>query len=88
MQHDGARRHAAAAVRVDPYREHGWQILMRVAAAVGDRDGLISAYRECRAALADVGIEPCRETRELLEARRAPRREAPVPAVAGPLTRH
>ena len=85
-QNDSARRHAEAAVRVDPYREHGWQILMRVAAAVGDRDGLISAYRGCRAALADVGIEPCHETRDLLEA--GPRREAPVPAVAGPLTRH
>jgi DNA-binding SARP family transcriptional activator len=77
-QHDGARRHAEAAVRADPYREHGWQILMRVAAAVGDRDALIGAYRECRTALAGVGIEPCRETRELIE--------VPVAAVAAPLT--
>jgi DNA-binding SARP family transcriptional activator len=72
--HGGARRHAEAAVRADPYRERGWQILMQVAAAVGDRDAVISAYRECRAALADVGLEPSAVTQALVdELRAAPR---------------
>ena len=60
-------------MRADPYRERGWQILMCVAAAVGDQDAVIGAYRECRASLAGVGIEPSPETQALVDSLRSAR---------------
>ena len=54
-----------------PYRERGWQILMQIAAAVGDHDAVIGAYRECRASLAGVGIEPSPATQALVDSLRS-----------------
>ena len=70
-EHAAAARHAQDAVRTDPYRERGWQILMQIAAAVGDHDAVIGAYRECRASLAGVGIEPSPATQALVDSLRS-----------------
>ena len=70
-EHAAAARHAQDTVRTDPYRERGWQILMQIAAAVGDHDAVIGAYRECRASLAGVGIEPSPATQALVDSLRS-----------------
>jgi ATP/maltotriose-dependent transcriptional regulator MalT len=66
-----ATRLAEMVVKVDPYREAAWRLLMRVAGTLGDRDRVIAAYRMCERALAELGAEPSPTTTCLL---RAPRR--------------
>jgi DNA-binding SARP family transcriptional activator len=61
-----ARRLAEAVVVVDPYREAAWRLLMRLAAALGDDDGVITAYRSCVEALREIGAEPSGPTVALL----------------------
>jgi DNA-binding SARP family transcriptional activator len=51
----------------DPYREQGWRILMRVAAAQGLEDRVIETFRRCESALERVGLEPSPSTRLLAE---------------------
>jgi DNA-binding SARP family transcriptional activator len=53
-------------VAEDPYRERGWRLLMRMAAARGAEDELIELYRQCELVLRDVGLEPSEPTRSLL----------------------
>ncbi|MEV5354900.1 AAA family ATPase [Streptomyces sp. NPDC052693] len=62
-----AQAHAQRVLREDPYREGAWQTLMQVAGALGDRDGVIEAYRACEEALGDLGTLPSVTTRQLLE---------------------
>jgi len=62
-----ARDYAERVLRDEPYRETAWQILMQVAAALGDDDGVILAYRECERALAELHAEPSATTRKLLQ---------------------
>jgi DNA-binding SARP family transcriptional activator len=62
-----AKQLAAEVLRVEPYREAAWRLTMRLAAAVGDDDGVIRAYRRCQEALAAVGASPAATTRQLLE---------------------
>nr|WP_246551325.1 bacterial transcriptional activator domain-containing protein [Miltoncostaea oceani] len=58
---------ARAAVVADPYREDGWQILMRAHAAADGPASALPPYLECAEALAGVGLTPSTETRALLE---------------------
>lgn len=53
-----ATRLAETVVKADPYREAAWRLLMRLADALGDRDRVITAYRSCERALAELGAEP------------------------------
>lgn len=57
---------ARAAVGADPYREDGWQILIRASAAADGPASALPPYLECAAALAGVGLSPSTETRALL----------------------
>jgi DNA-binding SARP family transcriptional activator len=61
---------AEQVARSDPYREAAWRLLMRVADTLGDRDRVISAYRACERALAELGAEPSPATTALLRASR------------------
>ncbi|WP_382306847.1 BTAD domain-containing putative transcriptional regulator [Herbiconiux sp. UC225_62] len=51
----------------DQFRERAWRLKMRVAAAVGDGDGVISAFRACKSALATIKVAPTESTRQLLQ---------------------
>lgn len=50
----------------DPLLERGWRIRMRALSLLGDRDGVLDTYRRCAAALATIGFEPSRQTKELV----------------------
>jgi DNA-binding SARP family transcriptional activator len=62
-----ARKLATDVLRVDRFRETAWRVLMRVAAAVGDEDGVLRVYRTCEAALAEINAQPSASTRRLVE---------------------
>jgi DNA-binding SARP family transcriptional activator len=62
-----ARRLAEQVVTEDPYREAAWRLLMRLAAAMGDHDHVISAYRGCERALREIGAQPSSATVSLLQ---------------------
>jgi DNA-binding SARP family transcriptional activator len=58
---------AEGALREDPYMESAWRLLMRVAGAVGDEDGVIAAFRRCAGALDELGAAPSDSTQRLLQ---------------------
>lgn len=66
----GAYRDAERLVRDalarNPFRESGWRLLMRVAAATHDGDGVIEAFRGAERALSELGTTPSRATVALL----------------------
>jgi DNA-binding SARP family transcriptional activator len=62
----GAKRLAQAVVHADPYREGAWRLLMRIAHATGDEDGVIAVYRLCEHALRGIGTVPSTTTGSLL----------------------
>jgi DNA-binding SARP family transcriptional activator len=45
--------------------ERGWRLSMQVHSMLGNDDGVLAAYTECRAHLAEIGLEPARATVEL-----------------------
>ncbi|WP_260502553.1 BTAD domain-containing putative transcriptional regulator [Rhodococcus aetherivorans] len=51
----------------DPFRESMWRLKMRLADATGDTDRIITAYRACERALAQLGTRPAVSTRRLLD---------------------
>ncbi|HEY0484943.1 MAG TPA: BTAD domain-containing putative transcriptional regulator [Mycobacteriales bacterium] len=63
-------RQAARLVRevlgVDPFREAAWRLEMRIAAAYGDQDKVIAAFRDCERALGELGARPAESTVRLL----------------------
>jgi DNA-binding SARP family transcriptional activator len=61
-----AKRLAVTVVHADRYREATWRLLMRIAHAVGDEDGVIDTYRMCEQALSEVGMTLSRTTASLL----------------------
>ena len=64
--HGQAARDAEAILRLDPYRERAYRLLMRTHAAAGDRASAARAYRTCRQLLAlELGVDPAPETTEL-----------------------
>jgi ATP/maltotriose-dependent transcriptional regulator MalT/DNA-binding SARP family transcriptional activator len=62
-----AERLAHQALAQDPYQESAWRLLMRIGSAVGDEDRVITAYRHCQLALAELGATPSDSTRRLLD---------------------
>jgi DNA-binding SARP family transcriptional activator len=66
-RYDQATQLADQVLEVEPYRETAWRLKMRIAAALGDDDGVIRAYHGCEQALAAVGAGPSPTTRDLLE---------------------
>jgi DNA-binding SARP family transcriptional activator len=69
-RHREAEAWANDVLRVDPYREATWRLLMRVAHAAGDEDRVIAVYRRCDRTLRAVGAAPAHSTSELLTALR------------------
>jgi ATP/maltotriose-dependent transcriptional regulator MalT/DNA-binding SARP family transcriptional activator len=65
-----AWRQAALVVEHDPYRESSWRLLMRIASALGDENGVIDLYRRCERALDELGTRPAATTNALLQALR------------------
>ena len=57
---------ATAVLEEDPYRESASRLAMRIAAALGDEDGVIGAFRRCAGALEQLGTQPSPSTRQLL----------------------
>lgn len=57
---------AEQVVKVDPYRESGWRLVMRLALLLGDHDRAVSAYRACEQALAEIGAVPSDSTKALV----------------------
>jgi two-component SAPR family response regulator len=51
----------------EPLSERAWRLRIKLADAVGDDDGVLDAYRRCRAELRTLGLEPSAETVELVE---------------------
>lgn len=51
----------------DPYQESAWRLLMQVGSALGDADRVLAAYRRCRQALDELGVEPSETTTQLFE---------------------
>lgn len=67
-----ALRAAAGAVRLEPYRETGYQRLVRIHLAMGNRAEALRAYELCRRLLAEeLGTRPTADTEALLEVVRA-----------------
>jgi DNA-binding SARP family transcriptional activator/EAL domain-containing protein (putative c-di-GMP-specific phosphodiesterase class I) len=65
MRAGGTRAAAAAATRLieaEPYSDAAHRLRIEVLAAGGDRAGAARAYEECRARLAEIGVEPSTET--------------------------
>lgn len=57
---------ASEAVALEPFRETGYQRLMRVHAAVGNRAEALRVYESCRALLAEeLGADPSAQTEQL-----------------------
>jgi DNA-binding SARP family transcriptional activator len=58
-----AAQHAADLVRLEPFRESGYQLLMRARAAAGDRADALRVYEQCRRLLQEeLGVGPSPET--------------------------
>jgi DNA-binding SARP family transcriptional activator len=58
-----AAQHAAEAVALEPFRETGYQRLMRAHAASGNRAEAIRVYERCRVLLAgELGAAPSQQT--------------------------
>jgi DNA-binding SARP family transcriptional activator len=56
-------------VRLEPYRESAYQLLMRAHAAAGDRADALRAYEQCRRLLlAELGVGPSPETEAVYHA--------------------
>jgi DNA-binding SARP family transcriptional activator len=62
-----AQRLVEEVLRADRFREAAWRLAMRIAAALGHDDGVISAFHRCEEALAEIGATPARATRQLLD---------------------
>ena len=75
-----AVRAARAAVTADPYYEDGWRLLMRAGALDQGPSAAVPLYLECARTLAEIDLEPARETRRLMERLRDPLLRAGQPA--------
>ncbi len=66
-----ALTHANEVIELEPYREHGYQRLMRLHSQLGDRADALRVFERCRTLLSEeLGVDPSPETmsvhRELL----------------------
>ena len=66
-----AAQFARAQAELEPFRETGWQQLMRALAGAGNRAEALRAYAECRELLAkELGVPPSPETEALVKSLR------------------
>ncbi|MFF5523105.1 BTAD domain-containing putative transcriptional regulator [Streptomyces coeruleorubidus] len=65
-QYGDAVRLCDQATAIDPFREVVWRVRMRAANALGDDDGVLTAFLGCEAALARIDASPSPSTRKLL----------------------
>jgi DNA-binding SARP family transcriptional activator len=71
-EHALAARLARDVVDLEPFRETGWQRLMRALADGGNRAEALRAYAECRALMArELGVAPSSETEQIAAGLRA-----------------
>ena len=69
-----AAQFARTQVELEPFRETGWQQLLRALAGAGNRAEALRAYAECRALLAkELGVPPSPETEAIVKELRAAR---------------
>jgi DNA-binding SARP family transcriptional activator len=62
-QSEYAVKHAREAVAIEPFRETGYQLLMRANAAVGNRAEALRVYERCRSLLSEeLGVPPSSQT--------------------------
>jgi ATP/maltotriose-dependent transcriptional regulator MalT/DNA-binding SARP family transcriptional activator len=64
--HHQAARLAEQVLRADPFRESMWRLQMKIADAFGDQDRVVSVYRQCEQAMAELGTKPAPTTTALL----------------------
>lgn len=62
-----ALRLAEAVLAADPLREAMWRTNMRIRSAMGDYDGVITAFAQCERALRGAGTRPTATTQALLD---------------------
>jgi SARP family transcriptional regulator, regulator of embCAB operon len=61
-----ALAHAREVVRIEPYRESGYRLLMSLLRAHGERAEAVRVYEQCRSILAEeLGVSPSSETADL-----------------------
>ena len=73
-EHPLAAQLAREVVDLEPFRETGWQELMRAYAGGGNRAQALRAYADCKKLLADeLGVSPAPETDAIARALRRPR---------------
>ena len=62
-QPEYAVKHAREAVAIEPFRETGYQLLMRAHAAVGNRAEALRVNERCRSLLSEeLGVPPSSQT--------------------------
>ncbi|MDX3665958.1 AfsR/SARP family transcriptional regulator [Streptomyces europaeiscabiei] len=66
-QYGDAVRLCEQATTIDPLREVAWRVRMRAANALGDDDGVLTAFHACETALAQIDATPALSTRKLLK---------------------
>ncbi|NEA67053.1 BTAD domain-containing putative transcriptional regulator [Streptomyces sp. SID12488] len=66
-QYGDAVRLCEQATTIDPLREVAWRVRMRAANALGDDDGVLTAFQRCETALARIDATPSPSTRRLLK---------------------
>jgi DNA-binding SARP family transcriptional activator len=72
-EHPLAAQLAREVVDLEPFRETGWQELMRAYAGAGNRAQALRAYADCKKLLADeLGVSPSAETDAIADALRRP----------------
>jgi DNA-binding SARP family transcriptional activator len=70
-EHPLAAQFARMQVELEPFRETGWQQLMRAQAGAGNRAEALRAYAECRDLLAKaLGVAPSPETEAIVKGMR------------------
>jgi DNA-binding SARP family transcriptional activator len=71
-EHPLAAQLAREVVELEPFRETGWQRLMRALASGGNRAEALRAYAECRQLMVrELGVAPSPETEAIAKALRA-----------------
>ena len=61
-----ALAHAREVVRIEPFRESGYRLLMSLLCAHGERAEAVRVYEQCRSILAEeLGVSPSSETADL-----------------------
>jgi len=88
-EHPLAAQLAREVVELEPFRETGWQALMRAYAAGGNRAQALRAYADCKKLLADeLGVAPSPETEAIARALKdSALRDSPASAAADPARR-